>query len=147
MVCPVPGVSRPGSSNHVGISWERGEKDGASQRPQGDGCGGGALSRCYFKGHRVLPGTEDHLIRTFTMCSKMPGGVWDGVLGRGSSLGKGSGIRVQCVFDVATKRTHGLRWMGERRLILIWAVQGQLAPIWTPGCLPTQTSPQPRGFR
>lgn len=76
------------------------------------------------------------------MCSKMPGGVWDGVLGRGSSLGKGSGIRVQCVCDVATKRTHGLRWMGERRLSLIWAVQGQLASIWTPGCLPTQTSPR-----
>lgn len=50
------------------------------------------------------------------------------------------------VFDVATKRMPGLRWMGERRLGLIWAMRGQLAPTWTPGCLPTQTSPQPLGF-
>lgn len=34
-------------------------------------------------------------------------------------MGKGSEASVQCVFDVARKRMHRLRWMEEMRLDLI----------------------------
>lgn len=39
---PSARVPRPGSSSHVGISWERGEKDGASG-PRGMGRGRGSI--------------------------------------------------------------------------------------------------------
>lgn len=61
---PSARVSRPGSSSHVGISWERGGQDGASGLK---GMGrGGALSRRYFQAFCLGQG---HMTRTFTMCS------------------------------------------------------------------------------
>lgn len=64
---PSARAARPGS-NHVGISWERGEKDGALCPHWDEGLYQGAD---YFTGYRVLLGAEDHRIRTFAMCSKV----------------------------------------------------------------------------
>lgn len=75
----------------------------------------------YVKGYRVLPAAENHCDQALKeLCSKEHWGVWEGILGRGPSLGKGSEARVQdIIFDVARKRMHGLRWMEEMRLDLI----------------------------
>lgn len=40
--------------------------------------------------------------------------VGEGILGRPCIMGKVSQARVQCIFDVARKRMHGLKWMVKR---------------------------------
>lgn len=52
---PSARVSRPGSSNHGGISWERGEKDGASVL-KGMGVGEGLYQGVISKGTGFCPG-------------------------------------------------------------------------------------------
>lgn len=99
-----------------------------------------------FQSVQILPGAEDHVIRTLTMHSKVHWGVWGGSWAEGPALSKAQRPG-QCVFDVATERVHGSGWREQMRLDLTGVLGGLLAPIQILGCLPARTLTLPLGFR